>query len=157
MIRRGSVSQCATRTGSSLARASCSHGTIFHRKDPGFVFQGGGYAAPLAADQNPVLKTTPYPAIPLEVKVSNVRGTVAMARTNLPNSATSQFFINLADNQALDYINGGYAAFGYITDMSFVAEMSQAPCVASVVTDGTYYGCLPVPNLMIVSAEQTRP
>lgn len=89
--------------------------------------------------------------------MSNVRGTVAMARTNLPNSATSQFFINLADNQALDYINGGYAAFGYITDMSFVAEMSQAPCVASVVTDGTYYGCLPVPNLMIVSAEQTRP
>ena len=129
--------------------------TIFHRKDAGFVFQAGGYAAPLAADQQPVHKATNAP-IPLEVKVSNVQGTVAMARTNAPNSATSEFFINLANNNFLDYQGGGYAGFGYITDMTLVSSMSQAPCVSSVVTQGTALGCLPVPNLVITSAVQTR-
>ncbi len=130
-------------------------GTIFHRKDAGFVFQGGGFQGPVAPTDNPVPKQT-NPPIPLEIKVSNVQGTVAMARTSALNSATSQFFINLGNNTFLDYNNGGYAAFGYITDMTFVAGMAQAPCVSAVVTGGGSLGCLPVPNLVIVSAEQTR-
>jgi len=129
--------------------------TIFHRKDGSFVLQGGGYSSPVAASDQPVHKPTNAP-IPLEIKVSNVLGTVAMARTNSPNSATSEFFINLSNNDFLDLSNGGYAAFGYITDMSLVTTMTQAPCVASNITSGTSLGCLPVPNLVITSAVKTR-
>lgn len=129
--------------------------TIFHRKDAGFVLQAGGYAAPVAANDSPTHKVTNAP-IALEIKVSNVQGTVAMARTSALNSATSEFFINLANNDFLDFSAGGYAAFGYITDMTLVTSMAQAPCVASNVTGGTSLGCLPVPNLVITSATQTR-
>jgi cyclophilin family peptidyl-prolyl cis-trans isomerase len=133
--------------------------TIFHRHQAGFVMQGGGYAAPLAADQTPVHKNT-QPKIELELKVSNVLATVAMARTNELDSATSEFFINLDDNSFLDTSAGGYAAFGYIKDFTTVNAMVQAPCQSSVVTGGTgttAYGCLPVPNLVITSAVVTRP
>jgi peptidyl-prolyl cis-trans isomerase A (cyclophilin A) len=130
-------------------------GTIIHRKDAGFVLQGGAYVSPVAANDNPAHKPTNAP-IALEIKVSNVLGTVAMARTNVLNSATSDFFINLANNDFLDISAGGYAAFGYITDMTLVTSMAQAPCVSSVVTGGASLGCLPVPNLVITSAEQTR-
>jgi cyclophilin family peptidyl-prolyl cis-trans isomerase len=131
------------------------NGTIFHRYEQGFVFQGGGYSAPVAATDTPVHKETRAP-IGLEIKVSNVRGTVAMARATDLNSATSEFFINLADNTFLNTNSGGYTAFGYISDMTVVSGMEQAPCVTSVVTTGTN-SCLPVPNLVITSAVQTRP
>jgi cyclophilin family peptidyl-prolyl cis-trans isomerase len=129
--------------------------TIFHRHDGGFVLQGGGYAAPVAAQDVPQHKAT-HAAIPLEIKVSNVQGTVAMARTSALNSATSEFFINLVNNDFLDLSGGGYAAFGYITDMTLVSAMRQAPCVSSNVTQGNGLGCLPIPNLVITSAVQTR-
>jgi peptidyl-prolyl cis-trans isomerase A (cyclophilin A) len=129
------------------------NGTIIHRYEAGFVLQGGGYASPVAATGIPVHKTT-NAAIPLELKVSNVQGTVGMARGNSLNSATSEFFINLANNSDLDLGNGGYAGFGYISNMAFVTTMTQAPCVSSDLTQGV--GCLPVPNLVIVSAAQTR-
>ena len=51
---------------------------------------------------------------------------------------------------------GGYAAFGYITDFQLVDAMKQAPCVPSAITGGTQVGCLPVPNLVIMSAAKTR-
>ncbi len=130
-------------------------GTIFHRKQAGFVLQGGGYSAPVSAIDQPPHKPT-NPAIPLEVKVSNVQGTVAMARSTGLNSATSEFFINLGNNDFLDVTSGGYAAFGYITDMTLVNGMTQAPCVSSLITQGTGLGCLPIPNLVITSAHQTR-
>lgn len=133
-------------------------GTIFHRRETGFVLQGGGYVSPVAATDNPVHKVTNAP-IPLEVKVSNVLGTVAMARTSDLNSATSEFFINLGSNTALDFSSGGYAAFGYISDMTLVNAMAQAPCVSSVITGGSgsgSLGCLPVPNLVITAAAKTR-
>lgn len=130
--------------------------TIFHRRQTGFVLQGGGYASPVTATDMPVTKPVNDP-VRLELKVSNVRGTVAMARTSEPNSATSQFFINLANNSFLDFQDGGYAAFGYITDMTLVTAMAQAPCVSAPVTQNGILGCLPVPNLVITSAVQTRP
>jgi cyclophilin family peptidyl-prolyl cis-trans isomerase len=129
--------------------------TILHRHQANFVLQGGGYASPVAATDNPNHKATNAP-IALEIKVSNVLGTVSMARNNDLNSATSEFFINLANNDFLDVSAGGYAAFGYITDITSVNPLTQAPCVSSNITSGTTLGCLPVPNLVITSATKTR-
>lgn len=87
--------------------------TIFHRVIPEFVIQGGGYTSDL------VLKET-RPAILNESDngLRNLRGTIAMARTNDPDSATSQFFINLVDNPTLDATDGanGYAVFGRVIE-----------------------------------------
>ena len=71
-------------------------------------FGAESYVGPVAAVDNPVHKPTNAP-IALELKVSNVLGTVAMARTNVLNSATSEFFINLGNNDFLDVSSGGYA------------------------------------------------
>jgi len=89
-------------------------GLIFHRVIPGFMVQGGGMDADMKEKPND-------PPIPIESDngLKNVRGTIAMARTNNPNSATSQFFINLADNDFLNFAgraNPGYAVFGKVTD-----------------------------------------
>ena len=89
-------------------------GALFHRVIAGFVIQAGGYTSGL------VKKTGQLSPIVLESSngLSNKRGTLAMARTNAFNSATSEFYINLADNISLDYKNAanpGYAVFGTVT------------------------------------------
>ena len=87
-------------------------GTQFHRVIPGFVIQGGGY------DSNFTMKKT-YPAIKNEAKptLKNLQATLSMARMQNPDSATRQFFINLADNSFLDASSSsaGYAVFGKVT------------------------------------------
>ena len=88
--------------------------TIFHRVIAGFVIQAGGYTTGVTK------KTGQLSPIVLESNngLSNKRGTLAMARSALFNSATSEFYINLADNLALDYKNAGnpgYAVFGTVT------------------------------------------
>lgn len=87
-------------------------GTIFHRVIPGFMIQGGGFTADMK--QKPTRK-------PIENEaangVKNLRGSLSMARTNDINSASSQFFINLVDNDFLDHQgprNFGYAVFGRV-------------------------------------------
>jgi cyclophilin family peptidyl-prolyl cis-trans isomerase len=87
-------------------------GTIFHRIVPGFVIQGGG----LTADFN-AKKTRAPIANESANGLKNERGTLSMARTSDINSATSQFFVNLADNAFLDHAKGkhGYAVFGRVT------------------------------------------
>ena len=86
-------------------------GTVFHRVIPGFMIQGGGLTS------NGAEKPTRDPIV-LESRngLRNVRGAIAMARTSVPDSATSQFFINLVDNSFLDYSTGndGYAVFGRV-------------------------------------------
>jgi len=103
------------------------NGTVFHRVIPNFMIQGGGMTADMRE------KTTRAP-IPLESKngLSNVRGSIAMARTGDPNSATSQFFINVQDNPRLDAANArdgnGYAVFGkVIAGMDVVDKIRVMP------------------------------
>ena len=101
-------------------------GTIFHRVIKGFMIQGGGYTASFAA------KPTRAP-IPLESRngLKNTTGTIAMARTGDPNSATAQFFINTVDNAGLDYPNpdgNGYAVFGkVVSGMDVVKKIEATP------------------------------
>ena len=88
-------------------------GTIFHRIVPGFVIQGGGLTADFSQKKTraPVKNEAANGLL-------NERGTLSMARTDAPHSATSQFFVNLKDNEFLDYRPGqhGYAVFGRVVD-----------------------------------------
>lgn len=100
-------------------------GLIFHRVIDGFMIQGGGYT--------PELNEKPTRApIPLEAGkgLSNVRGSIAMARTSDPNSATAQFFINVADNSRLDTAGGGYAVFGRVVEGMEVVDQIRSVAVA---------------------------
>jgi peptidyl-prolyl cis-trans isomerase A (cyclophilin A) len=88
-------------------------GTVFHRIVPGFVIQGGGFTEDMTQKRT-------HPPIKNEADngVKNERGSLSMARTNDINSATSQFFVNLKDNDFLDHKRGnfGYAVFGRVTE-----------------------------------------
>ncbi|MBK6471102.1 MAG: peptidyl-prolyl cis-trans isomerase [Betaproteobacteria bacterium] len=106
-------------------RAGHYDGIIFHRVIDGFMIQTGGYKADLGE------KPTRKP-IPLESRngLSNVRGSIAMARTSDPNSATAQFFINVNDNLRLDAAEGrdGYAVFGKVSvGMDVVDKIRVVP------------------------------
>ena len=108
-----------------LAYVKAGHydGTVFHRVIENFMIQGGGMDAQLRE------KPTRAP-IPLEAGngLSNLRGTLAMARTGDPDSATAQFFINVVDNPRLDSFGGGYAVFGRVsTGMDVVDKIRKLP------------------------------
>ena len=100
-------------------------GTIFHRVIPGFMIQGGGFTADMTQKEtNPPIKN--------EAKngLKNARGTIAMARTGVVDSATSQFFINLVNNNMLDHgaRDYGYAVFGKVTKgMDIVDKIAKQP------------------------------
>lgn len=82
--------------------------TLFHRVIPGFMIQGGGFTPGMAEKEtDPPIKNEAGNGL------SNTRGTIAMARTGVVDSATSQFFINVADNTFLDHQNNSAAGFGY--------------------------------------------
>jgi cyclophilin family peptidyl-prolyl cis-trans isomerase len=103
----------------NLVKAGDYDGTLFNRVARGFVIQGGDVSA----------KGIVVPPIKDELpnKHSNVRGAVAMAKTSQPNSATSQFFIDLNDTNAAQ-LDGFYSVFGYVTDgMDVVDAISRVP------------------------------
>lgn len=107
-------------------RAGHYDGTIFHRVIENFMIQGGGYLPDLSE------KVPARAAIPLESRngLSNQRGTIAMARTSVPDSARAQFFINVADNVNLDQPNArdghGYAVFGRVVEGMDVVDRIRA-------------------------------
>jgi peptidyl-prolyl cis-trans isomerase A (cyclophilin A) len=128
-------------------KAGHYNGTIFHRVIDGFMIQGGG--------MTPDMKEKPTRApIPLESRngLSNTRGTVAMARTSVPDSDTAQFFINVKDNAFLDAARSpdgnGYAVFGKVVEgMDVVDKIRKVPT-----TTKPPHGDVPVQAVVINKA-----
>lgn len=104
------------------------NGTVFHRVIPGFMAQGGGFDTDF--EQKPVNDPIKNEA---DNGLKNLRGTLAMARTNVPDSATAQFFVNYKDNAFLDHTSPtpsgwGYTVFGeVIAGMDVIDEMAKKP------------------------------
>ena len=124
--------------------------TLFHRVIPNFMVQGGGFTTGMVA------KTDLKAPIVLESNngLRNTRGAVAMARTSLPNSATSQFFINTVDNAFLDYStsNAGYAVFATV-----LTGMDVVDTIAAVTTQTVGQNeNVPVTDVTITQAKQVK-
>lgn len=135
----------------SYVRSGFYQSTLFHRVIPGFVIQGGGY---LTGMQKKPGQSAP---IPLETNkgLRNTRGTVAMARTSLPDSATSEFFVNLKDNTGLDYQDAdspGYAVFGSVVQGLDVVDAIALVPTATV----NAFANVPTTDVTITLALQTR-
>jgi peptidyl-prolyl cis-trans isomerase A (cyclophilin A) len=122
-------------------------GTIFHRVIPGFVIQGGGFTADMKQKQTrkPIRNEA-------DNGVKNSRGTLSMARTQVVDSATSQFFINLADNDFLDH---GGRDFGYAVFARVVEGMDVVDKIAGVETaDHGMHQNVPVEPVKVNSAKR---
>jgi len=125
-------------------------GTVFHRVINNFMIQGGGMIPGLQE------KRTLSP-IKNEAGngLSNLRGTIAMARTQDVNSATSQFFINVADNRYLDYKNASPAGYGYCVFGRVIKGMDVVDRIKSVATGRRgYYDDVPVRDVVIISIKR---
>ena len=124
-------------------------GLIFHRVIPGFVIQGGGF--------EPGMKQK-NPNAPIENEadngVKNLRGSLSMARTNDPHSATSQFFINLKDNDSLDYRSKDASGWGYAVFAKVVSGMDVVDKIAQTPTGNTGgHSDVPTEDMIVEKAE----
>jgi cyclophilin family peptidyl-prolyl cis-trans isomerase len=125
-------------------------GTLFHRVIANFMIQGGGFSKGMEQKEN-------FPPIKNEAGngITNSRGTIAMARTQIVDSATSEFFINLIDNTYLNHSNDtsggyGYCVFGRVIDgMDVVDKIAQSP-THSV----GYYQDVPETDIVITSIQR---
>jgi peptidyl-prolyl cis-trans isomerase B (cyclophilin B) len=131
------------------ARAGFYDGTIFHRVIPGFMIQGGGFDVDMK-------QKSPRAPIKNEANngLKNTTGTIAMARTGDPHSATAQFFINAKDNTFLDHTapttqGWGYTVFGKVTDGMEVVESIEK------VKTGNNHGHQDVPLMEVVIRKVT--
>lgn len=119
------------------------NGTIFHRVIPDFMIQGGGFEDGMVdKDGNPPIKNEAHNRIP------NERGTLAMARTSDINSASSQFFVNLKDNDFLNYQgdhNYGYCVFGRVVNGMDVIDMMADAATTNV----GHHGDVPVDTIVM--------
>lgn len=121
-------------------------GTLFHRAIPGYLVQGGLYTRDLQPK-----RTRPAIASEADNGLSNLRGTIAVARGADPNSGTSQFFINLVDNRRLDFVGNqsgltwGYAVFGKV-----IKGMDVVDRIAALPTRGIGPFAADVPNPLVV-------
>ena len=108
-------------------------GTQFHRVIAGFMVQGGGYTTDF--QQKPTRQPIPIESQQsAKAGLSNVPGTIAMARTSEPNSATSQFFINVADNSRLNFRSPDLAGYGYTVFGKVVEGMDVVNKIANGAT-----------------------
>lgn len=136
-----------------LAYVDAGHydGTIFHRVIPGFMAQGGGFDASFTkkATRSPVENEA-------DNGLKNLRGTVAMARTGEPHSATAQFFVNLADNAFLDHKEKSQKGWGYTVFGKVVAGMEVADAMAAKKTGakGSFDKDAPLEDIVIKSARR---
>ncbi len=133
-------------------------GTQFHRVIPGFMIQGGGFTSDFA--QRPT-----RPPVQNEAEQSskagllNTPGTISMARTADPNSATSQFFINVSDNKFLNFRDATQSGYGYtvfgkvVSGMDVVNKIAAAPTAAA----GPFSKDVPVERVMINTATVVAP
>lgn len=131
-------------------RSGFYNGTIFHRVISGFMIQGGGFGpglqqketkAPIENEANNGLKNDKY--------------TIAMARTNEPHSATSQFFINVADNDFLNHTSPTPRGWGYAVFGKVVAGTDVVDAIAAVRTASrSWYGDVPVEDVVMEKVEE---
>ncbi|MBP7262776.1 MAG: peptidyl-prolyl cis-trans isomerase [Spirochaetia bacterium] len=123
-------------------------GTIFHRVIPGFVVQGGGLVAGMKEKPNgqPIQNEADNGA-------KNERGTLSMARTSDPHSATSQFFINLVDNAGLNHSGKNERGWGYCVFGKVVSGMDTVDAIAAVKTGDRYpHQNVPLTDVVVTSA-----
>jgi peptidyl-prolyl cis-trans isomerase A (cyclophilin A) len=132
----------------NLAKQEFYSRTLFHRVVKGFVIQGGGFTVDM------VPKPSPFPPIRLEMSpmLNNSRGTISMARTSDPDSATTQFFINLVDN-SWNLGPKGYSPYGYAVFGRVILGMEVVDAIASVTVKDNYgmESSLPVSPMIIES------
>ncbi len=125
-------------------------GTVFHRVIPKFMIQGGGFTKNMAKKiaKEPIINEA-------ENGLKNKRGTIAMARTNQVNSATSQFFINVVDNGFLDHRNTSAAGYGYAVFGEVVAGMDVVDKITAVATTSVKgMRDVPIKPVIILSVER---
>ncbi len=129
------------------------NGTIFHRVIPGFMLQGGGFSQDM--QKKPTLKPVKNEA---DNGLKNDRGTIAMARTQDPHSASSQFFINTVDNTFLNYKGQTMAGWGYAVFGKVINGMEVVDAISKVET-GTQGRFRDVPKtpVVIIKVHQTTP
>jgi peptidyl-prolyl cis-trans isomerase A (cyclophilin A) len=122
-------------------------GLIFHRVIPNFMIQGGGMKPDMSQKETKAqIKNEAANGL------KNTRGTLAMARTNVPDSATAQFFINHADNSFLDYRGPGPSEIGYAVFGKVTKGMEVVDKIAAVKTKTAgYHENVPVESVMITS------
>lgn len=125
-------------------------GTIFHRVIKGFMIQGGGFTAGMSEKQT-------HDPIVNEAKngLKNDKYTIAMARTNEPHSATSQFFINVADNDFLNHTSPTSRGWGYAVFGKVVSGTDVIDAIARVRTASrSWYGDVPVEDVVMEKVEE---
>ncbi|KPN73092.1 MULTISPECIES: peptidylprolyl isomerase [Neisseria] len=121
------------------------NGTIFHRVIDGFMVQGGGFTADMTQKA-----TDKAIANEADNGLKNTVGTIAMARTANPNSATSQFFINVADNDFLNFKSKTIQGYGYAVFGKVISGMDVVNKIAKVqTTDQAYHQNIPVKPIVI--------
>lgn len=133
----------------SYVRSEFFDGTVFHRVIPGFMIQGGGFTAQM--QQKPANQSIANEA---DNGLKNDRGTIAMARTSDPHSASSQFFINLENNGFLNHTAKTGAGWGYAVFGKVVEGMDVVDTIAGVAT-GTHGPHSDVPREPVVMDQVT--
>lgn len=135
----------------SYTNAGSYDETIFHRVIKGFMNQGGGFTT----DYKKVETNAPIPNEAFN-GLKNNRGTIAMARTNAPHSATNQFFINTANNTALDHTEKSMRGWGYAVFGKVISGMDVIDRIANVKTGIGFEGRGDVPQEQVIILKMTE-